>query len=135
VVEEGVDDLDLLPTVLDALGKPIPEALQGASLLPLAHGVGRGYPRPSFSSQYEWYHCMRIAGWKMRVGRSGIPELYHVQKDPLEKNVLTAERPIERRFMTDAFALFLLHQKVWKKSRWGVASNMSAQAARELDGP
>ena len=35
--------------------------------------------------------------------------------------------------MTDAFSTFLVHQKEWKKTRWGVASNMTAAAAEDLD--
>jgi arylsulfatase A-like enzyme len=132
-VEEGVDNLDLLPTILDALGKSPPDELQGESLLPLAHGVGRGYPRPSIASHYEWAHAMRLAGWKMRVDKTGIPQLYNVAVDPFEKKILTDERPLERRFLTDAFALFLHHQKHWKKTRWGVPSNMTPRAAQELE--
>jgi len=35
VVEEGIDVLDVLPTVTDALGTSTPDAVQGESLVPL----------------------------------------------------------------------------------------------------
>ena len=132
-VLEGVDTIDILPTLLDAVGKDAPADAQGESLLPLAQGVGRGYPRPSINSQYEFAHAMRLADWKVRVGGGGVPELYHVEKDPLEKTDLTASRPIERRFLTDALSTFLVHQKKWKKSRWGVASNLKAAFAEDVE--
>lgn len=133
IIEEGVDTIDILPTLRDALGlPPIPEA-QGESLIPLAQGVGRGYPRPSITSQYELYHAMRLAGWKVRVGGAGSPNLYHVDEDPWEKKDLAAERPIERRMLTDAFSTFLVYQRDWKKARWGVASNHSPQLAADLE--
>ena len=132
-VFEGADTVDILPTLLDALGQPIPEALQGESLLPIAHGVGRGYPRPSIASQYEFAHAMRLADWKVRVGGSGVPELYDIEKDPFERNNLSGDRPIERRFMTDVFSLFLTHQKAWRKHRWGAPSNLKPAFTGDLE--
>jgi arylsulfatase A-like enzyme len=133
IVEEGVDTIDILPTLLDAMGKPAPPEAQGESLIPLAQGVGRGYPRPSIASQYEFAHAMRLAGWKVRVAGSGVPLLYHVDDDPYEKKDLAAERPLERRLLTDALSTFLVYQRNWKKGRWGVASNHAAALPADLE--
>lgn len=134
VIDEGADGVDLLPTVLDALGRPALERGQGESLIPLTRGVGRGYPRPSFASQYQYAYAMRIGPWKARISRAGVAAIYNVVDDPLEKRELTAERPIERRFLTDALSIFMVYRRQWKKRDWGVVSNMSPRAAMELDG-
>ncbi len=42
VVDEPVSHVDLLPTVLEAVGQPVPETAQGRSLLPLLVGQGDG---------------------------------------------------------------------------------------------
>jgi arylsulfatase A-like enzyme len=133
VVSEGAETIDILPTLIDALGGKIPADLQGESLIPLAQGVGRGYPRPSVSSQYEDAHAMRLGDWKLVERSSGGVHLYDCLKDHLEKNDLAAARPIESRFVTDALSTFLIYQKEWKKRRWGVASNHSAQLADDLE--
>ncbi len=133
-IDEGVDTLDVLPTIYDALGQKPVDEWQGESLLPLAQGRGRGYPRPSITSQYEFAWAMRLGGWKVRVAGSGVPDLFHVAKDPLERTRLTDDRPVERRFLTDAFSLFLANQKVWRKRVHGVASNMTAAGAEALEG-
>jgi len=133
IVEEGAETIDILPTLLDAAGKPTPETAQGESLIPLAQGVGRGYPRPSIASQYEGAHAMRLGGWKARVATSGVPTLYRIDEDPYEKKDLAETRPLERRFLTDALSTFLVYQKDWKKTKWGVASNMSPAMADELE--
>ena len=133
IVEEGVDTIDVLPTIVDALGQPPIAEAQGESLIPLAQGVGRGYPRPSIASQYEFAHAMRLAGWKVRVAGSGVPTLFHVAEDIHEKKDLAADRPLERRFLTDALSTFLVYQKDWKKTRWGVASNHARALADELE--
>lgn len=133
VVDEGAESVDLLPTMIDALGgEPAPE-MQGESLIPLAQGAGRGYPRPGFASQYEDAHAMSLGGWKIIAKKSGAAKLYHVAKDPLEKEDLVDSRPYERRFVTDAMSTFLLYQKDWKKRRWGVASNQSRYFADDLE--
>jgi choline-sulfatase len=137
VVEQGADGVDLLPTILDALDLPEVDAAQGHSLIPLAQNTMTamaGYPMPSYASQYEYAHAMRVANWKARVGRSGVPELYDLRSDPGELVNLAAERPIARQFMSDVLATFLIYRQRWKKRLWGVASNMSARAARDLEG-
>lgn len=133
VVEEGAEGVDLLPTILDALGLDAPDEAQGQTLIPLAQGAMTGYPMASYASQYEYAHAMRIARWKARVGRSGVPELYDVVSDPGETRNLAQEVPIARRFMTDALSMFLVHRSRWRKRIWGVANNMSAQAAADLE--
>ena len=132
-VFEGADTVDILPTILDAIGQPIPEDAQGESLIPIAQGVGRGYPRPSIGSQYEFAHAMRLADWKVRVGGSGIPLLFHVEEDPLEKTDLADKRPVERRFLTDVFSTFLVNQRNWKKTKWGVPSNLKPGFTADLE--
>ncbi len=135
VIGEGVEGVDILPTILDALGEPPLEAAQGESLLPLISGVGRGYIRPSYSSLHEYAHTMRLGVWKAFVSeRKGIPSIYNVATDPNERTNLNQTRFLERQLLTDVMSMFVIHRKQWKKRYWGVASNMTTRAARELDG-
>jgi arylsulfatase A-like enzyme len=135
IVEEGVEAVDLFPTVLEAAGIAQPEALQGASMMALAQGIGRGWVRPSYASMFEISHAMRIGKWKMKVGPQGVPTLWELKFDTLtdEKTDLSGTRPVERRMMTDNFAMFLALRTVWKKSVWGVTTNITKQGAAELD--
>src|SRR5262249_21806408 len=88
VVSEEVELVDVLPTLLDAEGLAAPAEAQGASLVALAQGIGRGYPRGAVSSQFETAHALRLFGWKARVGASGVPEVYRVAADPFEREDL-----------------------------------------------
>ncbi|NVB76968.1 MAG: sulfatase, partial [Kofleriaceae bacterium] len=101
VVDEGAEGVDLLPTMLDALGKPSFDDAQGSSLAPLAQGIDRGWPRPSYASMYEYAHAMRIGRWKARVGRTGVPIVADLVDDPEEAEDLSATRPIARRMLAD----------------------------------
>ena len=133
VVEEGVEIVDLLPTLADVLGQKIPADVQGESLVPLAQGVGAGYPRPAIGSQYELAHSMRLGKWKLWVGGSGDVRLFDAAGDPAESKELSSERPRERRFVTDALGVWMAYQGKWHKSHWGVASNQKAALAEELE--
>ena len=79
--------VDLSPTLLEALGQKLPQAMQGHSLLPL---IGNPHPenRPSFATGD---HSERSFGWSalvsLRVGdqlfvRAPLPELYDLASDP-----------------------------------------------------
>ena len=133
IIEEGAEGVDLAPTILSALGKPVFPAAQGEPLEPLAQGVGRGWPRPSYASMYEYAHAMRIGRWKLRVGKYGPPILDDLVADPDEKQDLSRTSIVERRMLTDSLGLFLALRTQWKKSAWGVVTNMTAQAAADLD--
>jgi choline-sulfatase len=130
---EGVDTMDIIPTMLDAMNKEIPASMQGESLIALSQGVTQGYPRPAFSSMYERQHTMRLGTWKMDVTKSGDVSLFDLASKEREKKSVLAERPLESRFMTDSMSTFLMYQKQWKKWKWGVASNVTAQFSSDLE--
>ncbi len=133
VVEEGAEGVDILPSVLDALGHPVFEGAQGAPLASLAQGAGRGWPRPSYASMYEYAHAMRIGRWKARVGAGGVPIIGDMVDDPGETKDLSGVRPIERRMLTDNLGLFLALRTKWKKSQWGVVTNITSTGAAAID--
>jgi arylsulfatase A-like enzyme len=132
-VDAGAEGVDLLPTLLDAAGFGPPEDAQGASLLPLAHGVGAGYARATVASQFEVAHALRLGRWKIRVSSSGVPAVYDLGDDPGERKDLAATRPLERRLLTDALSTFLVYEKMWRKTRWGTAGNALPGLADDLE--
>jgi len=133
IVDEGAEAVDLLPTILAALGRPALAAAQGDALEPLAEGVGRGWARPSYASMYEYAHALRIGRWKARVGYGGVPLVDDVVADPGETKDLAADHPIERRMLTDNLGLFLALRWRWKKAAWGVTTDVTAAGAAALD--
>ncbi len=133
VVDEGAEGVDLLPTMLDALGQPALDTAQGRSLVPVAHGAERGWATPSYTSMYEYAHAMRIGRWKLRVGVTGVPIVGDMVNDPDERKDLAASRPVERRMLTDNLGLFLGLRTQWKKGAWGATTNVTAEGAAALD--
>jgi arylsulfatase A-like enzyme len=135
IVEEGAEGVDVMPTILDALGVDLPGHLQGESLLPRAAGVHRGWPRPSYASQYEYAHGMRVARWKLKIGKRGVPVLLDMVADPDERTDVARQSPAARRMMTDALGLFLATRARWNKRTMGVVTNLLPGAVQSLESP
>jgi arylsulfatase A-like enzyme len=130
-VSEGVEVVDIVPTIADALGVEPDEHWQGESLIALAQGVGRGYPRLSMASKYELGHAARIGRWK--VYSSGAKsELYDLADEPEEKTDRAAEKPMALRLVSDALWLLRANNAAWRKSRWGNPANVSAAFAADM---
>jgi len=127
--DEGAEAVDLLPTILEALQQPVPGAVQGESLL----ARGRDWARPSYASQYEYAHAMRIGRWKIVVGPQGLMSVVDLVADPAEGADVTAKHPVERRLLTDNLGTFLALRTQWKKRVWGVTTNVTAAGATALD--
>jgi len=131
-VREGVDVNSVMATILDAVGAPIPETVQAASLLGLAQGVGAEYPRPAYATQYELAYTMRLRDLKLRVGSKGA-RLFDMASAAREHANVAARRPLPVRWLTDALSTFLVYQDRWRQGRWGVPSNQLAAAAEDLE--
>jgi arylsulfatase A-like enzyme len=104
VVEESVRSVDVLPTVLDLAGLPVPDGLAGESLLPALRGE-RPFPSSAFAEErahgFELV-AVRRAGWKLVRG-PGHAELYHLEQDPLERRPLSLEPPEPLRAELETF--------------------------------
>ena len=101
-IEEPVRHVDILPTILDALGAPIPSALDGRSLLALASGSAGGPAATYFESlsasiNRGWAPLHGVARGSMKYIDLPIPELYDLASDPSESHDLAPSRPGEVR--------------------------------------
>jgi arylsulfatase A-like enzyme len=132
-VTEGVEGIDIVPTIADALGVAQDPEWQGTSLIPVANGAV-GYPLLSFSSQYESFHAGRIASWKAKLMGTGAPHLYNLARDPDERKDLSgqASAEIPERMLIDPMWLLRQWNVEWKKAVWGNPANVSSRFAADL---
>lgn len=117
VVEETVQTIDLMPTLLDLSGVAAPEAIQGASLVPLLapdsarqESARKSWRRPAFSEKAAVKDVLGPPprdtqsfsvvheGWKLIYNDkrpAGAPEyeLYDHRKDPLNRTDVAASHP------------------------------------------
>ncbi|HSR69145.1 MAG TPA: sulfatase-like hydrolase/transferase [Acidobacteriota bacterium] len=98
-VSQQVRIIDVLPTLLRALGVPLPRhpALQGDGLLPLVLGKERA-PQPAYGESlyarvhFGWsrLYSLRTEQWKYIEAPH--PELYDLKEDPAEETNLYSDR-------------------------------------------
>ncbi|HEX9187703.1 MAG TPA: sulfatase-like hydrolase/transferase [Vicinamibacteria bacterium] len=98
VVATPVRHVDVLPTVLDALGLDAPAGLPGRSLLPLAAGTedeGRESYFESLSPSLDrgWAPLHGIVAGGLKYVDLPLPELYDLRADPGERQNLADSRP------------------------------------------
>ena len=100
VQDQMVLNIDVAPTILDLAGIPIPERLQGKSLLPLVSGQKAVWRNSIFCEhlmnepRIPNSECIRTNDWKfIRYPiHPGYVELYNLKNDPWEEHNL-AEKP------------------------------------------
>lgn len=102
-VKDVVAGLDIMPTVLDVAGAPVPAGLDGKSWLPLAQGKPVEW-RKELLYEYYWernfpqtptQHALRTDRYKFirYQGIWDVDELYDLQEDPLEsRNLIFDEK-------------------------------------------
>ncbi len=92
---EQVRLIDVLPTMLELAGAPLPPGLRGASLLPVLQGKPDVCERISFTeAPSKFDYAVRWNGWKYLFNlQTGKKELYHLEVDPGENNSCLAENP------------------------------------------
>ncbi len=101
VVPTGGRHVDVLPTVLDALGIAPPAGLSGESLLPAAAGSG-GAAGPTYFEALSglvnrrWAPLYGVLRGSLKYIELPIPELYDLADDPHEERNLAASRPALR---------------------------------------
>ena len=106
VVDEITGHTDIVPTVLDLCGLPVPPGVQGKSLAPLCAGDSAGWPNEAFS----WMEAVRHTRPAYMLGRKRMLrtpeyklidygadyatrwELFDMQGDPSEMRNLTDDR-------------------------------------------
>lgn len=95
-VKELVRQVDVLPTVLDLVGLPVPPGIVGRSLVPAL----RGQPLPEVGGLAEFRKETHAKdSWRteryrlIRETPSGDVELFDVREDPLEQRNIAPEHP------------------------------------------
>ena len=94
-VDVHMNSVDMMPTLLDYAGLPVPEHAEGRSLRPFIEGQ-EDDGAPAFSERtglnYNWIQRMiRTREWKYSFSSAWPSELYHLRDDPGEVNNLYAD--------------------------------------------
>jgi len=111
VVEAPVRLVDVLPTLLDIVGAPVPHGLAGRSLLPLAAGrslppVDSYFEALSASLDRGWAPLRGLVSGPLKYVDLPLPELYDLADDPQEATNLAGRRAEDRERLSGRLARF-----------------------------
>jgi arylsulfatase A-like enzyme len=92
VCERPVDYTCVYPTLCELTGLPLPELLDGRSIMPLLRNPQAEWQLPAITTHGLNNHAVRDEGWRYIRYADGSEELYDTTADPLEHTNL-ASRP------------------------------------------
>jgi arylsulfatase A-like enzyme len=126
-VSETVATIDLMPTLLELIGRPVPSALQGQSLLPFLRNERGIRRRPVFSESPYFGRERAVARGDLRLiwrPDYGSSELYRYRDDPLEQRDVAGQDPV-------AAQRLLAAVRSW--DAWVKAQRLPPAGARPID--
>ena len=109
-ISKVIEVVDLMPTVLDLTGQPVPAGVQGSSVMAILEGAGQP-PYVAFgeSPQFDGQRFVALGGMGMVSGIAGAgAEIYDLGVDPLQLNDLAATE-------ADKLAVMVRHLQAWEK--------------------
>ena len=107
-VDEPMGLVDVLPTILDALGRPIPEDVAGRSVLPELLGRDLSAPAFAVSGFMEGWRTVVVGRTKLIHRTAERVMLHDLVEDPGEQNDVADQRPIAVRYARGLLGLALV---------------------------
>ena len=89
---------DVMPTVLELVGQPVPDGIHGRSLAPLIAGASNDLNLDAYSeslyarNHYGWSELRSLRSGRFKFIATTRPELYDLERDPQELRNLFDER-------------------------------------------
>jgi arylsulfatase A-like enzyme/Flp pilus assembly protein TadD len=129
--------IDLAPTLMDAIGLPVPEAWAGRSCSPLLQGTPDG-ARPIYAETYYTrfeYGWSEMQGWITPAAkwiRAPKPELYDRRSDPEELRNASSSRVDLATRLDDELSRFI-DEETEKARRRGIATLVEPLRLDEAD--
>jgi arylsulfatase A-like enzyme len=91
-VEQPVSQIDVMPTLLDYVGLPIPKGIHGESTRPLIEGRNVAWRDHAFCQRADASRMIRTADYKYTLRtNNGTSTLYNLKNDPLENDDLATD--------------------------------------------
>jgi arylsulfatase A-like enzyme len=106
-IDDAVGLVDVMPTVLEALGQPLPPDLAGTSFLPLLRGEPADAPRATVSGFMEGWRTVVVGRYKLIHRTIERMMVHDLAADPGEQTDIAAEHPITLRYLRGMLGLTL----------------------------
>lgn len=114
-VEAPVSQIDVAPTVLEALG--LPSDLGSPSARSLRVALSNPPERFVAFGQRDDRRGVTDGHWVLVRDRDGATVLYDLDADPQERRNLARDEPLARRYLLDALAREMARNPTWREQR------------------
>lgn len=132
-LEEAVSLTDLAPTILDALGKSVPEEMSGRSLIPLLKGESLGAQRFAVAGFMDNWRTITLGDHKLIARPRNRQMLFNLKRDPGEKDDVSSERGLTLRALKSVMGVEL-HRTAFGSSTPSGSSSARATSRRHSEG-
>lgn len=132
-ITASVGLVDVMPTLLELMGIPVPEHLQGHSLIPMVEAGSPG--RPWLFAQYRLYGevALRSGAWKL-LRRREQEQLFDLGGDPGELRDIAADHPDMQQAGTRHIDGVLdASRAYWALAREGASTEIDDQNRKRLE--
>lgn len=106
-IDEAVGLVDVMPTILEALGEEVPDELSGRSVAQLLRGGREDAPRPTVTGFMNGWRTIVVGRYKLIQRTTSHIGLYDLGADPEETVDLAASRPIAVRYLRGLLGMTL----------------------------
>ena len=106
-IETPVGLVDVMPTILEALGLAGPEEMSGRSALPALRGEPGDVPEGTVSGFMENWRTFTMGRWKLIQRPGNRSAVYDLREDPSETNDVADARPLTLRWLRAEMGLAL----------------------------
>lgn len=128
-IDDAVGLVDVMPTLLDALGLPIPDDISGRSLAPLLAGRSETAPRASVSGFMEGWRTLVVGRYKLIQRTANRWMLFDLVEDPGEERDRAADHPIAVRYLRGLLGVTLAKAESDVRSREHEAARIEIDPA------
>ena len=90
-----VSFIDIFPSLFEMIGLPLPDEIEGESLLRFMRATGAAGKHPAVSTWRRGNHSIRVDDWRYTRYADGGEELYDQDADPYEWNNLIGDPRFE----------------------------------------
>ncbi|MGD9495445.1 MAG: sulfatase-like hydrolase/transferase [Armatimonadota bacterium] len=135
VYDRPVSSLDVVPTVLAAVGAQLPAGLDGVNLAPYLSGANAASPHEQLCWRMGQKTAIRRGDWKLVREVRGDWELYNLAEDIGEQKDLAATEPARLAELRDALAAWdaQMIEPLWTRESFGNRGGNLRQRFEQFD--